>query len=287
MKKILLIILSVCLITGCKEKNLKEELKLNDNSTFEINSEVKISSLISSDNKVNVTNEDEIIDTTTLGKKLVTIKSKTTEYEEETVVEINIVDTTSPLIEYTKELSTTVGTDIDLKENVVVTDNSKEEINVTVLGDYDINKEGVYNLKYEAVDSSNNKTTEEFTLTVNKSDSSNNSTNNKVNNSTSNNTNTSTNNNSNTSTNNNTNNSTVVESSSCTSKKFNNKYTYSYQTEEECKKGGNTAYFIESEKDENIFTYGCEKIVDDCNTTWYGVYFNSFTDAGDITKVYR
>jgi hypothetical protein len=81
-------------------------------------------------------------------------------------VNVNIVDTTGPVIKYKESISTTKGNKVDLLSGITVSDNSKEEIKASVIGDYDINKVGTYNLKYYAVDSSGNSTTNDFTLTV-------------------------------------------------------------------------------------------------------------------------
>ncbi len=164
-KKILSILLLGVLVvslTGCGNKGVIVKDKLD----FEIDSEVKIMSLISEKNEFEIINKDDIVDTSKIGKKEVTIKYIDNNKEKEQVVKINVVDTTKPTIEYKKELTTTEGIEIDLLENVKVSDNSKEDIVATVMGEYDINKAGNYNLKYVAVDSSNNKTEEEFTLIV-------------------------------------------------------------------------------------------------------------------------
>lgn len=186
-------ITGVVVLTGNKEelppkveenKN-NDTVVLKDNLKFEINSEVTLLSLISDDNKVKILSTDEKIDTSMLGEKEVTIKYQVEEKEQEEKVKINIVDTTPPIIEFKKELSTTTGTKIDLLKDVKVTDNSKEDIKATIEGNYDINKVDTYKLKYVAVDSSNNRKEEEFVLKVNKKETSTN--NNKPNNSTSNN----------------------------------------------------------------------------------------------------
>ena len=64
----------------------------------------------------------------------------------------------------------------------------------------------------------------------------------------------------------------------CTPKKFQEKYKYFYATEEECHKDGeSTAFFdITDNVDERVFTINCDKIVDDCGTTWYGVSYNIY-----------
>ncbi len=64
----------------------------------------------------------------------------------------------------------------------------------------------------------------------------------------------------------------------CTPKKFQEKYKYFYATEEEChKEGESTAFFdITDNVDSRVFTINCDKIVDDCGTTWYGVSYNIY-----------
>ncbi len=176
-----------------KEETQKETILLKENLNYEINSEVKLLSLVSEDNKVKILSEDELIDTSTLGEKEVTIKYEVEEQEETEAFKITIVDTEAPIIECKKELTTIVGTEIDLLKDVKVIDNSKEEIQATIEGEYSFEKEGTYNLKYVATDSSNNKTEEEFVLKVNKKQTtttntkpSNNNSSNKNNNSTTN-----------------------------------------------------------------------------------------------------
>ena len=161
-----------------KKVEPKETIILNDNLKFEINSEVNLLSLISDDNKVKIISEDELIDTSTLGEKDIYIKYVVEGKEQEKKITINIVDTQTPQIEYNKELSTEVGTKLDLLKDVTVTDNSKEEIKATIEGEYDFNKEGTYNLKYVAIDSSNNKIEESFVLKVVKKEKTNNTSNN-------------------------------------------------------------------------------------------------------------
>lgn len=151
-----------------REEEQKDTILLKEDLKFEINSEVNLLSLVSEENKVKVLSEDETIDTSILGEKEIVIKYEVEEKEQTKSFTITIVDTQAPNIEYKKELSTNVGTKIDLLKNVKVSDNSKEEIKPTVEGEYSFDKEGTYNLKYVAVDNSNNRAEEEFTLKVNK-----------------------------------------------------------------------------------------------------------------------
>ena len=140
-------------------------VKLVKDLDIEINTEVKVSSLI--DNIDNGELVDDItIDTSKLGKKDVKIKIDVDGKEEDYSFKVNIVDTIAPELTFNEEVYTSVGSDIDLVDNVTVSDNSKEEIEVTVLGDYDVNTIGEYELSYVAKDSSGNETKKEFTLVV-------------------------------------------------------------------------------------------------------------------------
>lgn len=75
---------------------------------------------------------------------------------------------------------------------------------------------------------------------------------------------------------------------SCTPKKFSQTYTYAYTTKEECISKANTFLDVSDNIDSTIFTYGCEEIVDECGTTWYGVYFNRWSENGgdEVTRLY-
>lgn len=172
-KYVSILILLFITLTGCgevKEENPIEQpqasLELKENLNVEINSEANLLSFVSENNQAEILSTDEKIDTTSLGEKELVIKYKDHEAEKEYTFKINIVDTTNPTIEYEKEITTIVGTKIDLLENVKITDNSNEEIKVSIEGDYNFQKEGTYKLKYVAVDSSNNKKEEEFVLKV-------------------------------------------------------------------------------------------------------------------------
>lgn len=179
-KKVLIgIIASVVVVGGAttgvillnnndKKQEQETTIVLKENLNIEVNSELKLLSLIEENKDIEVISEDEVIDTSTLGEKELTIKYlDKKKKEKEKTFKIVIVDTQAPTIEYQKELTITAGTEIDLLKDVKVTDNSNEEIKASIDGTYDFNTEGTYNLKYIAVDSSNNKKEEEFTLKVN------------------------------------------------------------------------------------------------------------------------
>ena len=60
-------------------------------------------------------------------------------------------------------------------------------------------------------------------------------------------------------------------------KKFKNKYTYVFEDENTCVKNGDQIDAWNYFRANNIpaTTYGCEKIVDECGNTYYGVYYGN------------
>lgn len=160
---ILLIILSLFLYIQNKNKLvviLKDELKA------EINSEVVTKAFVKEVKNGKITNDNEKIDTSVLGKKKVVLlidkNNKQIKYE----FNIDVIDTTKPEIIAKDEITIHLGDEIDLTKDIKVSDNSLEDIKIKVDGDYDLNKVGKYNLKYIASDSSNNETTYDFILNV-------------------------------------------------------------------------------------------------------------------------
>lgn len=75
------------------------------------------------------------------------------------------------------------------------------------------------------------------------------------------------------------------EKPTCVSKKFNEKYKYVYEDEKTChKEGESTAFFdITDNVDDRVFTINCDKIVDDCGKTWWGVSYNIY-DPSNSTR---
>lgn len=160
---ILLMILS--LILYIQNKN-KLEVILKNKLEAEINSEVVIKEFVKEVKNGKITNDNEKIDTSVLGKKKVVLlidkKNKQLKYE----FNINIVDTIKPEIIAKDDITIYLGDNIDLTKDIIVSDNSLEDIKIKIDGDYDLNKVGKYNLKYIASDSSNNETTYDFILNV-------------------------------------------------------------------------------------------------------------------------
>ena len=115
-----------------------------------------------------ITNK-KLIDTSKLGTTNVSLKLKNYFNKTKKVTyKVKVVDKEAPVITFNDKLSVEEGNDIDLLKDVKVEDNSREEIKVEVVGDYDIKTPNTYELEYVCKDSSGNEKREKFTLEVTK-----------------------------------------------------------------------------------------------------------------------
>lgn len=86
---------------------------------------------------------------------------------EERKVVLIVKDTTPPVIDGAHDIEMLAYESTpDFLTDIVVTDNSLEEIEAKIDGEYDTEKVGSYTLTYVAADSSGNKSSKEFKLTV-------------------------------------------------------------------------------------------------------------------------
>ena len=170
MKKYLIFLLLLLLLTGCKtydEYEMPEEVEitLNEN-TFEVYSKKTIKDLIS-DSNVKITNKKEKLETEDIGENEITIEYTYEKRSYKYIVEYEIVDTEAPFIMKSKSYkSTLVNEDIDLCEGVSTIDNYDREPTCSIVGNYDISTPGTYYLKYEIKDNSGNINDEDFTFEV-------------------------------------------------------------------------------------------------------------------------
>lgn len=148
-------------------KNAKILIELVDDKKVPFNKKVKVSDFIESINGKLVKNKK--IDTTKLGKK--TIKFEYINEENLKVpysFQIEIIDNTPPDVWLGSSYNITTDFSSTLEEKIICIDDLDDEPNCKIEGDYDTKTVGKYNLKYIAVDASNNKAEIPFILNVNK-----------------------------------------------------------------------------------------------------------------------
>ena len=110
--------------------------------------------------------DNYLIDTTVIGEKTVdfVLQKKNRDYKSSFV--IKVVDSTEPIVWLKNNYYVTKGMEDNLKDRIMCGDNYDDNPTCEIIGDYDLNTAGSYNLQFMATDSSGNKTIKDFTLTV-------------------------------------------------------------------------------------------------------------------------
>lgn len=167
-KTILLVVIIIIIIVFVIFYNYKKvKVSLVNDRNVNINEEIYNTDFIKNIKNGTIISKKEKVNTSVIGKREVKLKIKNYFHiAQNYVYEIVIIDKEGPIIEYSDKLSTTIGNEINLLDGVTASDNSNENIEVTVEGEYDFNNEGTYELYYVATDSSGNTTKEKFVLEV-------------------------------------------------------------------------------------------------------------------------
>lgn len=163
MKKIVVFLL-IILLAGCSKEKIS--FVINENIELEVYKEVKLSSLFSQLNVELI--DDYTISSNELGNKEYSFKYKENNEIKEGKFNINIVDKTKPVIMQGKNLTVELGYKKKLESVLMSADNYDSNPKREIIGNYDFNKEGDYELEYKVTDKSGNIETQKFTLHVKK-----------------------------------------------------------------------------------------------------------------------
>ena len=164
---ICIIIISFKLYQNYRIKNAKIIVDLVDNLEIEVFSEINVSDLIESINGKLI--NDYKINTTKIGTKKISFKFINDENIEVSYsFDINIVDYEPPLIFSSKTYTITEGYDGNLASDLFCGDKYDDNPTCEIIGEYDVNKAGNYQIVFRGIDSSNNVSINEFNLVVKK-----------------------------------------------------------------------------------------------------------------------
>lgn len=156
-----LVLISIIFIVN---QEVKVEVSLSDDLTFEVYSEVKLDGVIKS---INGTFKNKKLDTKKVGNHSYTINYKNDDNRLASYTfTYQVVDTTPPVISLSSLYYVDLGSTEDFAKEVFCGDNYDDNPTCQVVGDYDFNTLGDYPLVYEAIDSSGNVTKKDFTITV-------------------------------------------------------------------------------------------------------------------------
>lgn len=178
-----LISLLIILILHSVYKNYKIKtavkiVKLNYKSV-EVYKEITLKDLIKEINGKLINNPK--IDTKKLGKKKINFEYITDKkLKVPYTIEIEIVDKTPPIISQIESYTLIKGEEDNIAKSLFCGDNYDNNPKCLLEGEYDINKVGEYPLTFIGIDSSNNKSSHDFTLIVKEKNKANKENNNNI-----------------------------------------------------------------------------------------------------------
>ena len=146
--------------------NSKIHIKLASDRNIEVNTPATASQFIENIGNGELV-QDVDIDTSTVGAKDCNVKINVAGDIRDYNFTVNIVDTQPPVIAMKDtELSLLEGTPLDVVSRAEITDNSGEELQVSVEGGYDPYSSGTQTVTLVARDSSGNRANQELTVNV-------------------------------------------------------------------------------------------------------------------------
>lgn len=164
---IITITIGICLYLNIKENKRidAEAVTLSEDLTIEFGKKAKISDFIQNLNGTLL--NDYEINTEYLGEKdftfeFLNIKNK----KRKATLTLTTVDKTKPQIFSGSSYTVEVGYEKKLEDVLLSGDNIDDNPSREIIGEYDFNTIGDYNLTYVVTDSSNNKTSKDFVLHV-------------------------------------------------------------------------------------------------------------------------
>lgn len=179
MKKIVIIIASIIItaILGYsiyyyfnkdkKEVYIEEytDVVIASNLTLEVYSKHKVSEYITINNGELI--DDFYVNSSKIGQNKVEVHYLNNKKEKrKAYIDLNIIDTIKPIILGSSNYTVKLGNNIDLIYKFISADNYTKSPKREIIGNYNINKLGKYNLQFKITDESGNYNTKDFTLNV-------------------------------------------------------------------------------------------------------------------------
>ena len=142
-----------------------EGIFFKDNLTTTFREKVYISNFISYIDGTLI--DDYLVDTNEVGVKELNINFKNKYgFIVSKSININVLDITPPKVVVNNPYTVKLGSKINLEEEIFCADDYDDIISCNIIGDYDLERVGKYNLEIKATDKSGNSTSKNFTLNV-------------------------------------------------------------------------------------------------------------------------
>ena len=165
MKKYIIIILSILILTGCnKKEELPEGIYINTEDV-PVNEEVKLEDII--DTNLEIENKETQLETNEVGEQHIKVHYKNDNKDKTYDVKYNVVDTVKPIfLSAPGTVYRLVNDQSNPCDSISFADNYSRIPTCEIVGDYDISVPGIYKVKYVIKDDSNNTNEKNLTLKI-------------------------------------------------------------------------------------------------------------------------
>lgn len=161
---LIFIILFILWNYGVFDKEDKTKL-LWKNRVIEVYQNVKLSDFV--DIKDGALIENRKINTNTVGRKKITFEYvNSNKRKRKSTIMIEVVDTTKPYVALSNKVTVVKGTKRDLEKEILCADNYDSKPKCKIIGNYNVNELGTYELIFRATDKSGNQNEIPFILNV-------------------------------------------------------------------------------------------------------------------------
>lgn len=165
-KKAILLIIITCelfLISGCGK--IQAEVKEKEKTDFDVYSKVKYSDLIDIENGYISDDKEILLDN--IGSQTFSIVYKDYKKHKATYkIDINVVDRESPILSMSSNIYKLVGAEYNLCDEAFYGDNFDRNLKCEIIGNYDKDTLGKYELTLKVSDQSDNSVEKQFNLNV-------------------------------------------------------------------------------------------------------------------------
>ena len=165
--KILILTLSIFLLSGCIfEKEVTTIIEVENNLTFSYGEKVNLYDII----KIidgNIIDDNYKLNTEELGNYTINVNYKNSNKKKQIYeLKYEVIDEIPPILSVPEHIYIELNSDTQIMNKVFLGDNADRQVSYEIIGDYDMNTIGSYDLEIKAKDDSDNEISKETTLHI-------------------------------------------------------------------------------------------------------------------------
>lgn len=162
-----LFILSILLLSGCSfEKEVTTVIEVEDNLSFNYGEDVNLYSIFHIIDG-SIIDDDYSINTLEMGKHEINVNYKNSNKKKQVYqLSYEVIDDVKPILGAPDDIYFIVGSEDKIMNKIFLGDNADRSVSYEIIGNYDMNTIGTYELEIKAIDDSNNEVNKKTKLHI-------------------------------------------------------------------------------------------------------------------------